>query len=167
MRKILFLLLAGSLLFGTSCSPSKGQLQQVAEESLRQSLYHPDELRILAVAEPDSAFGLSYFSKSEVNGILRTLKAVTDTIMARTDNMSRFDPDDGYTISLADRQMRATAEVRDLLFRSAHRGDFSGWKVRIDYEAADHGGQRYRSERWAFIDKDGNNVLRSFDIPLP
>lgn len=167
MNRTIFPLMAGILLSAMSCTPSKGRLQSLARESLRQSVYASGQLRVLSVSEPDSAFGVYCFSQGEVKGMLRTMKAVTDTIMARTAGMTRFNPDDFYVISLADRQMKASSDLREILFRSRERGDFSGWKVRIDYEAADHDGRRYRSERWAFIDKDGNNVLRTFDLPLP
>lgn len=150
-----------------SCAPSKGRLRDLAKESLYQSVYYPRQLRILSVSEPDSAFGINYFTPKEVRGIMKTMKVVTDSIMERTDNMSRFDPDDYYVISLADRQMKATSEIRDMLFRSARKEGFSGWKVKIDYESVDHNGIRYRSERWTFIDKGGHSVLRTFDIPLP
>ena len=167
MKKISFLLLAGALLAVTACGPSKGSLQELATESLTQSVYYPKQLRIIAISEPDSAFGINYFSKKEMQGMLRTMKVVTDSIMKRTDNMTKFNPDDYYVISLADRQMKATSDIRDMLFKAEKKGDFSGWKVKIDYEATDHDGVKYRSERWTFIDKDGKNVLRTFDIPLP
>lgn len=159
--------MAAILLTAVSCTPSKGRLQELAEESLRQSVYSPARLKVLAVSEPDSAFGTGYFTRAEIGGMMRIMKAVTDTIMARTAGMSTFDPGDRYTISLADRQMKATSYLRDILFMADRRGDFSGWKVRIDYEADGHDGRRYHSERWTFIDKDGDNVLRTFDIPMP
>lgn len=150
-----------------SCTPRKGKLQDLAKESLKESLYYPHQLKILAISEPDSAFGINYFSQQEMKGMLRTMKAVTDSIMKRTSDMTKFNPDDYYVISLADRQMKATSEIRDLLFQSTKKGPFSGWKVKIDYEAVDHDGVRYRSERWTFINKEGDNVLRTFDIPIP
>ena len=167
MKKIGFMLMAGVLLTAVSCGPTKGKLCDLAQESLAESVYYPKQLRILSISEPDSAFGINYFSPKEVKGIMKTMKVVTDSIMARTGNMSRFDPDDYYVISLADRQMKATSEIREMLFRSAKKEDFSGWKIKIDYEAVDHDGIKYRSERWTFIDKDGKSVLRTFDIPLP
>ena len=167
MKKIGFILMAGALLMAVSCTPSKGKLCDLAKESLEQSLYYPKQLRILSVSEPDSAFGINYLSPKEMKGIMKTMKVVTDSIMARTGNMSSFNPDDYYVISLAERQMKATSEIRDIVFRSSKKENFSGWKVKIDYESVDHDGIKYRSERWTFIDKDGHNVLRAFDIPLP
>ncbi|MCI1740817.1 MAG: hypothetical protein LKI18_00090 [Prevotella sp.] len=165
MKKFCLIFLAGVTLM-TSCT-SKGSLHNLAMESLRESLYYPDQMKVIAMSDPDSAFGINYFTMQEIQGMLRTMKVVTDSIMVRTDNMTKFNPDDYYVISLADRQMKATSDIRDMLFKSERKGKWSGWKVKIDYQSIDHNGLKYRSERWTFIDKKGNNVLRTFDLPLP
>lgn len=95
------------------------------------------------------------------------MKLVTDTIMKRTGNMSHFDPNDRYVLSLAERQMRSMSEIRSLLHGKSKKGEFSGWKVRIDYSCVDAKGTPYRSERWCFIDKDGTQAYKNFDLPLP
>jgi hypothetical protein len=165
MKKFCLILLAGVTLM-TSCT-SKGSLHNLAMESLRESLYYPDQMKVIAISDPDSAFGINYFTRQEILGMLRTMKVVTDSIMVRTDNMTKFNPDDYYVINLGDRQMKATSDIRDMLFKSERKGKWSGWKVKIDYQSIDHNGLKYRSERWTFIDKKGNNVLRTFDLPLP
>ncbi len=43
------------------------------------------------------------------------------------------------------------------------RKPFSGWKVKIEYEATDSDGQSYRSEYWFIMDKEAQCVIRSFD----
>ena len=111
---------------------------------------------ILGVSEPDSAFGMGYLSQK-----------VTETIMKRTNNMTEFNPDDKYVIDLAERQMKAMSEIRSIIYESDKKKDWSGWKVRVDYQAKSHSGLDYKSERWLFIDKDGKNVMKSFEIPLP
>lgn len=77
-----------------SCGPSNGRIQSLAKENLELSVDNPEQLNIVAVSEPDSAFGTGYFSETEVKEMLQTMKVVTDTIMKRTDNMSRFNPED-------------------------------------------------------------------------
>ena len=125
------------------------------------------QLRVLAVSEPDSAFGTGYFTKDEVKGMLRTMQVVTDTIMKRTDNMNRFNPSDHYVVSLAERQMKSMAEIRSLIMKGDRKGEFSGWKVKIDYACVDAAGLPYRSERWCFIDKEGKQVYKAFELPIP
>ena len=95
-----------------SCGNSSEKMKQLAKENLELSVDYPKQLRVLAVSEPDSAFGAGYFTKDEVKGMLKTMQVVTDTIMKRTDNMSRFNPADHYVVSLAERQMRSMAVQR-------------------------------------------------------
>jgi hypothetical protein len=63
--------------------------------------------------------------------------------------------------------MKAMSEIRSTIYDSDRKGEWSGWKVRVDYQARNRSGMEYKSERWLFIDKDGKEVVRSFDIPLP
>ena len=63
-----------------SCGPSKDKMVELAKENLTLNIDNPQKLKIIATSEPDSAFGTGYFSKTEVQGILRTLQTVTDTI---------------------------------------------------------------------------------------
>ena len=165
MKKILFLMIGCLTLM--SCGPNKGKLQNVALDNLELCLDNPKQLKVIAISEPDSAFGTGYFSQKEVQWMMGKMKLVTDTIMKRTGNMSHFDPNDRYVLSLAERQMRSMSEIRSLLHGKSKKGEFSGWKVRIDYSCVDAKGTPYRSERWCFIDKDGTQAYKNFDLPLP
>lgn len=74
------------------------------------------------------------------------------------------------------RQMEAMTALRPLMLSgelksvsdesSQERKTFSGWKVKIEYEATDSDGQPYRSEYWFIMDKEAQCVIRSFEIPL-
>ena len=74
------------------------------------------------------------------------------------------------------RQMDAMTALRSLMVTgelkpagdeaSQERKPFSGWKVKIEYEATDSDGQPYRSEYWFIMDKEAQCVIRSFEIPL-
>ena len=165
MKKSLLLLMGSALLM--SCGNSSEKIKKLAKENLELSVDYPKQLRVLAVSEPDSAFGTGYFTKDEVKGMLRTMKVVTDTIMKRTGNMSRFNPEDHYVVSLAERQMRSMVEIRSLIMKGDKKDEFSGWKVKIDYQCVDAAGLPYRSERWCFIDKEGKQVYKSFELPIP
>ena len=165
MKKSLLLLMGAALL--VSCGNSSEKMKKLAKENLELSVDYPKQLRVLAVSEPDSAFRAGYFTKDEVKGMLKTMQVVTDTIMKRTDNMSRFNPADHYVVNLAERQMRSMAEIRSLIMKGDKKGEFSGWKVKIDYQCVDAAGLPYRSERWCFIDKEGKQVYKSFELPIP
>ena len=165
MKKSLLLLMGAALLM--SCGNSSEKMKRLAKENLELSVDYPKQLRVLTVSEPDSAFGAGYFTKDEGKGMLKTMQVVTDTIMKRTDNMSRFNPADHYVVSLAERQMRSMAEIRSLIMKGDKKGEFCGWKVKIDYQCVDAAGLPYRSERWCFIDKEGRQVYKSFELPIP
>lgn len=151
----------------TSCTNRKESLLQLAEENLRQSVDYPQQLQILGISEPDSAFDVNYFSQKEKEGILRIMRSVTDSIMRRTNNMESFDINDFYVMDLAERQMRANAEIQEMVRQSKGKGEWSGWKVKIDYAAKSHHGLDYYAERWFFINKEGNSIVRTIELPLP
>lgn len=166
MRTRLFIFAIAVILMA-SCKDSNRTLQQLAEQNLRQSVEYPQQLQIMAVSEPDSAFGTNYFSPKEKDGILHIMRSVTDSIMRRTNNMQSFDINDFYVMDLAERQMRSNAEIRDMMRLSKGKGEWSGWKVKIDYSAKSHHGLDYHAERWFFINKEGNSIIRTIELPLP
>ena len=165
MRLHLLLCLLALLLLA-SCD-RKGRMASVAEENIFLTVDHPEGLVIKAVSEPDSAFGINYLSQHEVNSMAGLLKQVTEVIMERTKGMTVFNPDDRYVIDLAERQMHAMTELRGMIYKTHEKGEWSGWKLRVDYESDNGDGLKRRAERWFFFDKDGKTILRSFELPLP
>ena len=149
-----------------SCN-RKARMAGLAEENIRMSVESPDGFSITAISEPDSAFGVNYLTQHEVNSVTALMQSVTAVIMERTNNMTAFDPDDHYVMSLAERQMKAMADLRTMVYKTNEKGEWSGWKVRVDYEAKDKYGETYRAERWLFFDEDGKTIHKSFELPLP
>ena len=88
-------------------------------------------------------------------------------IGSRTQNMTAFDPNDTYVIGLAERQMKANSDLRQMLFDCDKKGEWSGWKVKIDYEVHNGHEQNYRAERWFFLDKEGSMIFKTMEFPLP
>ena len=112
-KSIIYVVVA--LLCLTGCTNKRHALKQLAVENLKQSMEYPKQLQVLAISEPDSAFGFSYFSQQEKAGIIRIMKSVTDSIMKRTNNMQSLDINDFYVMDLAERQMRANSDIRQML----------------------------------------------------
>ena len=160
-------LILGIAVLMASCTDRRKELQRLAEENLRQSVEYSKQLQVLAISEPDSAFGFSYFTQNEKEGIIRIMKSVTDSIMRRTDNMQSLDINDFYVMDLAERQMRANSDIRLMLSQTTGKKEWTGWKVKIDYQAVTHHGMKYNAERWFFISKDGKAVVRTFELPMP
>lgn len=162
------LILAVAVLLGlTACTGKSQQMAKLAEMSLRQSIGEGNDVKITGISEPDSAFGSNYLTPEEKKAVIGTMKKVTDQIMSRTQNMTAFDPNDTYVIGLAERQMKANADLRQMLFDCDKKGEWSGWKVKIDYEVHNGHEQNYRAERWFFLDKEGSVIFKTMEFPLP
>jgi hypothetical protein len=167
MKRQSIIYIVAALLCLTGCTNKHHALKQLAVENLKQSMEYPKQLQVVAISEPDSAFGFSYFSQKEKAGIVRIMKSVTDSIMRRTDNMQSLDINDFYVMDLAERQMRANSDIRQMLSQATGKKEWTGWKVKIDYQAVTHHGMKYNAERWFFISMDGKAVVRTFELPLP
>ena len=93
-------------------------------------------------------------------------------MLEATDGFENFDIDNKEVSELMERQMDAAAVLRsfmpdeDIVDHSSGKREFSGWKVKIEYEAASTDGKPYRSEYWFILDKDAVCVVKSFEIPL-
>ena len=162
------LILAVAVLLGlAACTDKSQQMAKLAEMSLRQSIGEGNDVKITGISEPDSAFGSNYLTPEEKKAVIGTMKKVTDQIMSRTQNMTAFDPNDTYVIDLAERQMKANADLRQMLFDCDKKGEWSGWKVKIDYEVHNGHEQNYRAERWFFLDKEGSVIFKTMEFPLP
>ena len=126
------------LLAMTACTDKSQQMVKLSEMSLRQSLGESSDVKILGYSEPDSTFGTNYLTPDEKKAVMGTMKKVTDQIMRR-----------------------------QMLFDCDKKGDWSGWKVKIDYEVHDGHEQNYRAERWFFLDKEGSVIFKTMEFPLP
>lgn len=166
MKKItLAALLVGAIL--TGCTNRKEKMISIAKENLEQNVAYPKQLKLIGISEPDSAFGENYYTKDEIRGIMNIMAQVSTSIMKRTKNMTTFNPEDTYVMALAERQMAATSDIRSMILQSEKKGEWSGWKIKIDYQCADKDGIRYKAERWMFFDKKGEKITKTFELPLP
>ncbi|WP_311157146.1 hypothetical protein [Prevotella nigrescens] len=167
MKKLPIIIIFLAALMIVSCRSSKSEMTHRAKENLEASLDYPKQLKIIAHSQPDSAFGVTYFTRNEITGMLKVMAVVTKQLMAKTKDISDISNSDAYTVGLMRRQMNAATEVQNMIFKNVPKGQWSGWKVKIDYECVDKDGLKYRAERWVFFDKDGKNVIKTFEIPLP
>ena len=165
-KKLLILPAVAVLLgMGSACSGnSENKAQDMARKALMASVDNPEAVKIVGISKPDSVFGREYV----------TMK-ISRRFMEDTD----FDNPDSECHGMSGkmkRQMDAMTALRSLMVTgelkpagdeaSHERKPFSGWKVKIEYEATDSDGQPYRSEYWFIMDKEAQCVIRSFEIPL-
>ena len=99
--------------------------------------------------------------------MLNVTSKVTQYLTNKTNNLSDISKMDAYTANLMERQMRAVSDIQSMVYRNAPKGEWSGWKVKIDYECIDKNSVKYRAERWVFLDRKGEEVVKTFEIPLP
>lgn len=174
-QKILILLLTGILLAGgiiafllkDNVNP-KDQAKEVAERALLASVDRPETVKIHAVSTPDSVFGRDYISQEEKMAISVAMMKVNEKVMKETDGFENMDFGNKAMSNLMERQMSIMSVIRNLASNESpdKKEAFSGWKVKIEYEAESADGTPYRSEYWFILDKDAVCVVKSFEIPL-
>ena len=155
-----------SVVLLASCQSRESKINKLVASHLEQSLENPENLKVLEIAEPDSAFGLNYFTKQEQAYMLGTVTNVTKVLMERTEYMTKPDLDDAYTMTLADLEMRMSTGLFSGMLGDCKKGAWSGWKVRVTYTCKSKYGCMYKAQRWYFLDKDCQTVIRSFDLPI-
>ena len=167
MKSAKFVLLAMlSVVLLASCQSREIKVKKLVKSHLEQSLDNPQHLKIKEIAEPDSAFGLNYFTEKEQAYLLGTVTNVTKVLMERTAYMTKPDLDDAYTMTLADLEMRMSTGLFSGMLGDGKKGQWSGWKVRVTYTSKSKYGCKYKAQRWYFLDKDCQTVIRSFDLPI-
>ena len=155
-----------SVVLLASCQSRESKINKLVTSHLEQSLENPENLKVLEIAEPDSAFGLNYFTKQEQTYMLSTVTNVTKVLMERTAYMTKPDLDDAYTMTLADLEMRMSTGLFSGMLGDCKKGAWSGWKVRVTYTSKSKFGCMYKAQRWYFLDKNCQTVIRSFDLPI-
>lgn len=123
--------------------------------------------KFIGVIRPDSAFDNYYFSKKERMRIVYIMKSITSEVMKRTKNMKEIDPSDAGLMNLAERQMEAMYFLNKMHKQTKIKGKWIGWRVIAIYETKDPKGFIKKTEKWFTIDKEGEKVISSFEIPLP
>ena len=155
-----------TVLMLASCQNREIKIKKLVTNHLEQSLENPQKLKVLEIAQPDSAFGLNYFTKQEQAYMLGTVTNVTKVLMERTAYMTKPDLDDAYTMTLADLEMRMSTGLFSGMLGDCKKGAWSGWKVRVTYICKSKYGCMYKAQRWYFLDKDCQTVIRHFDLPI-
>lgn len=176
-KKLLILPAVAVLLgMGTGCSGNnENKAQDMAKRALMASVDNPESVKIVGISKPDSVFGREYVTIKEKMALSVAMMKISRRFIEDTD----FDNPDAESHMMSGqmkRQMDAMTALRSLMVTEElkpagdearqERKPFSGWKVKVEYEAIDSDGQPYRSEYWFIMDKEAQCVIRSFEIPL-
>lgn len=169
---VLFLIVGGIVFLVCNKHKPQERVASVAQKALMASVDRPESVKILAVSKVDSVFNRDYISMDEKVAISMAMMKVNEKVMKETDGFDNFDLADPSLAALMERQMSAMNILRSLTSQSvitAHGKPvrrFTGWKVKIEYEAQSENGKSYRSEYWFILDKDAQCVVKSFEVPL-
>ena len=174
--KLAILLIGGILVWGSifffACNSNnpKKRTRAVAEKSLMACVDCPETVEIKAFSDADSVFGREYVTLDERVSIASAMMKISSRVMEQTDNMENVDFKDAELAGLMERQMSAMSALRSLAgsdFDNAKGPKpFTGWKVKVEYEAKTIDGKPYHSEYWFILDKNAECVIKSFEIPL-
>ena len=176
-KKLLILPAVAVLLgMGTGCSDnSENEAQNMAKKALMASVDNPESVKIVGISKPDSVFGREYVTMKEKMALSVAIMKISRRFMENTELDNPNAECHGMSGQMK-RQMDAMTALRSLMVSGElkpasvearqERKPFSGWKVKIEYEATDSDGQPYRSEYWFIMDKEAQCVIRSFEIPL-
>lgn len=161
---------------GIGCSDnSENEAQNMAKKALMASVDNPESVKIVGISKPDSVFGREYVTMKEKMALSVAIMKISRRFMENTELDNPNAECHGMSGQMK-RQMDAMTALRSLMVSGElkpasdearqERKPFSGWKVKIEYEATDSDGQPYRSEYWFIMDKEAQCVIRSFEIPL-
>ena len=176
-KKLLILPAVAVLLgMGTGCSDnSENEAQNMAKKALMASVDNPESVKIVGISKPDSVFGREYVTMKEKMALSVAIMKISRRFMENTELDNPNAECHGMSGQMK-RQMDAMTALRSLMVSGElkpasdearqERKPFSGWKVKIEYEATDSDGQPYRSEYWFIMYKEAQCVIRSFEIPL-
>lgn len=173
--KLAVLLASGALVWGliamAVCCREKPQKRavRVAQTALYASVDNPESVKIAAVSKADSVFGRAYINDDEKMAIAMSMMKVNERVMSQTGDLGSMDFENPALRELVERQMSLMSAMRSLMSLDgpdAPRKPFSGWKVKIEYEAVSESGTPYRSEYWFITDREAQCVVSSFEIPL-
>ena len=147
--KLAIMLASGALVWGiiamAVCWREKPQKRavRVAQTALHASVDNPESVKVIAVSDPDSVFGRCYIDDEEKMAIAVSMMKVNERVMSQTDNLGSMDFDNPALRELVERQMSSMSAMRSLMSLEgpdAPRKPFSGWKVKIEYEAVSESG---------------------------
>lgn len=149
----------------TSCSKNddkKKYCEKMALGFMNVQLDNPETINVLAVSDLDSVYGKQFFNNEELYQIGENLKDFNERIWSN-DNL---DLDDPKTNAMMERALNASDVLRNVIDTDNANTEWSGWKMKMQYEAVDKAGETYKSERYFIFDKEKQYIIHSFEIPI-
>lgn len=157
-----------SLMFSCNHKSGKKDLtREMATEALMLKVDNPKSVKILGYSELDSIFGKTYFNDDELMQIAESLTAFNSEAWGNGGLMDKA-LDDPKLMAKMQRAANAADLLQNLFEFEQQPGkaEFSGWKMKVLYEAKDTFDQPIKGEHYFIFDKERKFILHSFDIPI-
>lgn len=168
-KSLLIAFTALSLFSLASCGnkPNESNAKGLATEALQLLVDNPESIKILNISSLDSVFGNNFIHDDEKMAIAQMMMQTNKRIIGDAKTIDEVDFSDAARSALMERQIEASDKLRSLLFsHDRSDGRFSGWRIKVEFEAVDGDGEPYHSEYWFILDPQTRYILHSFEIPL-
>lgn len=166
MKVVFYLVIAATML---SCKQNmRDNMKGIIMENIEGQLDNSQGLKFVFSAEVDSAFGSNYYTQKDLD-LMRKIIAHNISILDTSMKDLSFEtlPSSSVLRDLK-RNMKAADDFRFLCDKtmSGKKGNFTGWRMQVLYSFEDKEGTKVENRRWVFFDKEGKNVVNSFEIPI-
>lgn len=168
-KEITLILLGGlfiaSSMASFSCKRNRSP-KQFWESAKRQILLladHPENTSIVGFSKIDSVFGHDFITEKEKPAVSEMLMRHNMKMLEEEDESNGNIFEDASSLQ---REMAITSKLQPLLMHEDEGGEHIGWKLKVQYKTADKKGKEYQAERWFIFDKENQNILYSFEIPI-
>lgn len=165
---ILFVALIWMYLSPVKQATKKKDYEKAAIESIRMNAVEPESVKITSVSEKlDSVFANRLCPEYELEELTEYFMQKTVELMQLQGNTTLDNYDDPKRQSLFDSFSVASTSIGEMNeLMTKPKGEFCGWRLKVEYSSVDKHGQPFKSEKWLIFDKDKKHILKSFDIPI-
>lgn len=166
MRKGILVMALASIML-CACSSRQENVRESVLKHMKMTAGLEDSIKIMYWSPVDSAYGTKFFSEGDRDTLAKTMSDVAVILKTGAEKMKTSGKPDAYIISLAQRQMAGTARLGNIIAEDIPKGEFSGWKIHVNYQSYRKANGTYQAQRWYFVDKKGESIIQYFEIPLP
>ena len=160
-----FCVVAHCCLNNCSRKALSSSLKSKTIESVKSGLDVPESFRLIAIEQPDSAFGVFWFTEEESDAINEAVMGFSAYILNQVDSILSSDSLDDTDLSLVRFYAPIIQKDNDVVSDMKDKGAFSGWKVKAVYSFKDTEGRLYTLTRWVFFDVSGEKIEDILEIP--
>lgn len=165
MKKFLFFsLFAGwiamvTAMFSCNRRPNPQHAFEVAKESMYLLSENPAGLNVIGFSGLDSVYGKCFMTLTERCFLSSKFQEMGQRLYGQ-----------GTDVEISDRDLERFMALSMLVDPSdmdeePPKGDFTGWKMKVEYEQEEDG-VTYHGERWFILDRTGDHILHSIEIPI-